>query len=709
MHSNIITYQSDRQADSPLDRTLDVAEFSDRRAINHERKTVSLRDLSKSLPVANSKDTMRHIKLGRFTGETTDKGCYRHNAAHESASGIEGDYDKGIISPQDAVAALEKARVAAMVYTTPSHQQDGKGHRWRVLCPLATDTTPSERAALLARVNGLFGGTLGDESFTASQSFNFGRIKGNPAPEVHLVEGRYLDHCADLDAGAIGKTKVERGEPGIAADLSHDPVRVERAKGMLEAAAERLADTNVARNEALCREAYLLGGLLANNLLDRESIFDALLPAMTENGYLDSHAKGDVVEVERVIVAQLLIGAKEPFDPFPQMEFDDDPDDEPEQPTLSQDILDLLGPAPMEYESTGGLPFMTPSQCAKLPPRDYVVKHLIAPQQIGCIFGEPGAGKSLIAPRMAYEIAQGVESFGLRTKAGPVFYVACEDQDGMAGRVQALRVELGDANTFHLFHTVSDLFSVEASPIKGKSKGSADLEALRKAAQKVRPKLIVIDTLAMAMPGLEENDAGGMNRVVQIGKRLARYGAAVIFVHHGTKADGSTPRGHSGFNGALDFSIMVKPADKAGIVRGAIRKNRNGPSYLDIAFKISTHRVGVDIDGEPVDAPYCLPCDPVQADGERALKPSEQAAYDLFLEMVENGPVDQTEWRGRAADEYHVSTSDNRASRRQAVARAVGGLIKLGKVRVENGLMSIPQHGDLDDWDDDVEVSDVLG
>lgn len=287
---------------------------------------------------------------------------------------------------------------------------------------------------------------------------------------------------------------------------------------------------------------------------------------------------------------------------------DDDWDDDDPQGGLS--IEDPLGPDPSALMQAGGLPYLTPGQCADLPARDYVVKRLIAPGQVGCIFGEPGAGKSLIAPRIAYEIAQGSDTFGLRTKQSPVFYVACEDQEGMAGRVAALHIELGDADTFHLFNTVSDLFS--PGVINGK--GSPDLEKLRKAARTVRPKLIVIDTLAMAMPGLEENDAAGMNGVVQIGKRLARYGAAVIFVHHGTKAEGNTPRGHSVFNGALDFSIMVKAADKNGIVRGMIRKNRNGPPDLDIAFKIGSHRVGKDIDGEPLEAPICMPCDPGQAE-----------------------------------------------------------------------------------------------
>jgi len=318
--------------------------------------------------------------------------------------------------------------------------------------------------------------------------------------------------------------------------------------------------------------------------------------------------------------------------------------------------------------------------------------------EIGCIFGEPGAGKSLIAPRVAYEIAQGEPSFGLRTKAGPVFYVACEDQEGMAGRVAALHIELGDADTFHLFNTVSDLFS--PGVIKGK--GSTDLESLRKAARQIRPQLIVIDTLAMAMPGLEENDAAGMNRVVQIGKRLAKYGAAVIFVHHGTKAEGNTPRGHSVFNGALDFSIMVKAADKAGIVRGGIKKNRNGPPDLDIAFKISSHHVGKDIDGEPVDAPICMPCDPGQADEKEKLTDAEQASLDLFSEMALDGPVTDAAWRKRAIDNFHVSASDDRDNRRRTVTRALKGLLKKSQLVIENGLMRFPNAVAIHEWDDDL-------
>lgn len=377
------------------------------------------------------------------------------------------------------------------------------------------------------------------------------------------------------------------------------------------------------------------------------------------------------------------------------LEWNDDDLDEDELPSgdclLSDDTA-----LPVD---TGGLTFLTPDQCANLPARDYVVKRLIAPGQIGCIFGEPGAGKSLIAPWLAYGVAQGENVFGLRTKQGSVFYVACEDEDGMAGRVAALRTDLGTADDFHLVRGCSDLFS--HGQIEGK--GSPDLVALFKQVKVIRPKLVVIDTLAMAMPGLEENDSAGMDRVVQIGKRLAKYGAAVVFVHHGTKAEGNTPRGHSRFNGALDFSIMVTKADKSGIVRGTIKKNRNGPPELDIAFKIGTRRVGTDVDGEPVDAPICLPCDPGQTGNEPKLTPAETAALALVLEMSESEPVDETKWRKAATDGFAISGSEKRDSRHKAVARALSALVQKGQIEIEGGLIRIPSSVEGADWDDDLE------
>ncbi len=379
-------------------------------------------------------------------------------------------------------------------------------------------------------------------------------------------------------------------------------------------------------------------------------------------------------------------------------DFDDDPEELPGSEFL-------LGEEASKSADTGGLTFLTPDQCAELPIRDYVIKMLIAPGQIGCIFGEPGAGKSLFAPRLGYAVARGEDVFGLRTKQGQVFYIACEDEDGMAGRVAALCGDLGVTDGFQLVQGCGDLFS--RGQVEGK--GSPDLEALVKQVRLVRPSLIVIDTLAMAMPGLEENDAAGMNRVVQIGKRLAQTGAAVIFVHHGTKAEGNTPRGHSVFNGALDFSIMVRTADRNGIVRGKIRKNRNGSPDLDFAFRIGSRHLGYDIDSESVEAPICLPCSPGDPEDNPILTSAEAAAFTLYMEMSDGVELNITDWRKAATDGLTVSGSDNRASRQKAVSRALSGLVKKGRIAVENGLMFVPRILENDDWDDIEEDQDSGG
>ena len=45
-----------------------------------------------------------------------------------------------------------------------------------------------------------------------------------------------------------------------------------------------------------------------------------------------------------------------------------------------------------------------------------------------------------------------------------------------------------------------------------------------------RPALVVIDTVAMAFPGLIENDADAMGRVVAVARALTEHGAAVLLV-----------------------------------------------------------------------------------------------------------------------------------------------------------------------------------
>jgi KaiC/GvpD/RAD55 family RecA-like ATPase len=299
---------------------------------------------------------------------------------------------------------------------------------------------------------------------------------------------------------------------------------------------------------------------------------------------------------------------------------------------------------------------------------------------VACIFGAPGAGKSLIAPFLGYMVAQGQEAFQMRTKAGGVFYVAAEDSHGMRGRVKALKQAHGSAQAFRLVEGVSQLLT--ANP----KDRAPDLLALVEAVKVERPALIFIDTLAMAFPGLEENSAEAMGRVVAVSRLLTRWGAAVVLIHHDTKSEGGTPRGHSLLNGALDVALHVKRDDEAGIIRGKLTKNRNGTCDRDIAFIIATENGGTDEDGEPITLPRCNPLHGAPAKVRR-LPPSEQAALDL-LER-EGGTLTEADFKDALANGREVSASDNPKSRRDVAARAIKALVQKKRITFNNGIYSM--------------------
>ena len=338
-------------------------------------------------------------------------------------------------------------------------------------------------------------------------------------------------------------------------------------------------------------------------------------------------------------------------------------------PDLPEPFEDLLGGDGEALDLTGNadkpkaaLRFLTPDQCATAPKRGYVVKGLLAPQDVVAIVGAPGCGKSTVAPLIGYMVAQGKEAFGQRTRQGGVFYVAAEDETGLQMRVAALRREHGDADGFNVVAGVSDLLD----------KDSGQLAALVEAVKAQRPSLVILDTLAMAFPGLEENDAAAMGRVVHVARRLTKRGAAVVLIHHDTKAGDGLPRGHSILNGALDVSLALKRDGKS--VVGHLSKNRNGPCDLTIEFEIDSAELGEDEDGELITAALCRPTDDPFA--ELAETQPRSAKGRVFMDalysiMEETGGEFATvaDVKMRLVQSQALSRSDKSETQRKAFNR----------------------------------------
>jgi hypothetical protein len=335
-----------------------------------------------------------------------------------------------------------------------------------------------------------------------------------------------------------------------------------------------------------------------------------------------------------------------------------------------------------------GLDLLTPAECAASPPRGYIIKGLVAPRDLVIVFGQPGSGKSVITPHLAYAIARGVDVFGRRVRQGRVLYVAVEDPHGMRQRVHALMVEQGDAPDFFLVDGVSDLMSAD----------SPDRADLRNLVADTEPALVIIDTIAAGFPGLRENEAEDMGNVVRFARSLTDTGAAVILVHHAPKAEGSTPRGHGSLNGDADAALLLTRIGTE--VAGSLTKNRNGSSDVTISFAITATQIGTDEDGDAITAPT-LTEQAAKAPGKRLLTPAEEAARRYLADVLatEGKPlpagadypkgmrgVSEEAWRAEC-ETRRLSTAETEENRYRIFRRVYQQLLGKKQVAARDGLV----------------------
>ena len=194
---------------SATQTTLNWTEFADAKATRltaHTGTWTSLIERIRTVGTFDRKDHCPWIKLAKFGNQRSEKNCLRHDANVQYITGLEGDYDAGLVTMEQAIEMLEKHGIRAAVYPSPSSTAEKP--RWRVICPLSEQRPPGERAALVARLNGALGAILAVESFVLSQSYYFGALVTNDYRVLVTWddpdEGRCVDELDELGAIAVG-------------------------------------------------------------------------------------------------------------------------------------------------------------------------------------------------------------------------------------------------------------------------------------------------------------------------------------------------------------------------------------------------------------------------------------------------------------------------------------------------------------------------
>lgn len=448
------------------------------------------------------------ISLAEYGEVVSPNGILRHAQNVVRIFGVELDYDGEQMPLQIAAQRLQAASIQSVLYTSPSHKPERP--RWRVLLPLSEPAIPEKRAEYVGRANRVLGGVASRESFTLSQSFYIGRVRGAEY-ETAETSGRCIDMASDIEpqyhVGRVGDGAINR-------DLTTD--------ADLRAAFERGED----RYQAMLK----LSSRWAVRGLDVDGITTSLEALFGDGPTLN----GDGVDLKarcRSIAESAVRKFGETraplrFDPEPMPRFD-----------------------PATGEMRTGEPrivFKTVQAILANPTRPkWLLKDILEENVLALMAGPRGTYKSFIALHWLL----------LAAMAGFEVVIVSAEGSGIDRRIRAWLKKHApgqDAGELkiHIFEgriNFNDPLEVEACATAIEAGG-------------IRPSVVAIDTLSKNSGGLDENSNSEVKAFIgNIDNGIRRrFQATVLLLHHTGHSEQGRARGASALEADTDAAYIIK-------------------------------------------------------------------------------------------------------------------------------------------------------
>jgi putative DNA primase/helicase len=208
-----------------------------------------------------------------------------------------------------------------------------------------------------------------------------------------------------------------------------------------------------------------------------------------------------------------------------------------------------------------------------VPPPRSLVGDLLQLDSLAAIYGQPGSCKSLLALDIGLSIASRRRWCGKDVIDGPVLYVVAEDTPGMGQRARAWRARHEHLGNVHWLLQRVPLLENDA------------IDELCEIVAEIAPALVVIDTLAKCMVGVEESSTREMGLAVDALDRLRSViNSCVCVVHHAGKDASRGMRGSNVLLGAADTTVECKRTREG--VTAVVTKQRNGADGQRIHFAL---------------------------------------------------------------------------------------------------------------------------
>lgn len=652
-----------------LDREIQFTVFPNAFASSKVDRSLPWSKLVQSLTapknIRGSKAECQLLKLATFGDVRTTKNSLRHDANMRQVTGLVGDYDGEIVSVEEAGARLRKHGIEAFFYTSASHTPEKP--RWRVLAPLSAPVETAQHYALMAALNGALGGILSTESFTASQTYYFGRVENAAYETLHVAGALCVD---DLSVEKVGPTKRERAKHD-ASDLSDalvyeavtDETLSDIRSALVHLASKGWADNGnrvkwikIGQNLAGLGDAGEDLFVEMSKLGDAPDLEDVTRERFTTFG-------GDRSDYRSVFAAAQAEGWVNPK----SIKKDD------HKPALAHP----------EGKKGDMVPFVEGSLFAQgFEDVDWLIEDVIPRAQVGVIYGASGSGKTFFALDLACAIHRGLEWRGKFVEQADAFYVAAEAGNGIKKRIAAYLHQNGEGPLPWFVDYQPNLATVESV--------HHIVESIKLRVK--RPGVIFIDTLALSHDG-DENSSKDMSLVLRHCKVLSdATGCLVILVHHTGKNEERGMRGSSALYAGADFVLEISAAGRDHTM--IVDKLKDGERGAEFPFTLPSVEVGQTPRGKVITSCYVRESDKslsqAKKNGRKPLTSQAQIfIFDVFRDalgmsesMTETELVEAVKAKQRAAD--------NAPSQSQSIKGSIAKMIISGHLLKENEDLSLP-------------------
>ncbi|MGX9218955.1 AAA family ATPase [Massilia varians] len=520
------------------------------------------------------------IKLAAFENASRAAG-----AQIKEVYGLEGDYDAGVVTLDEAAERLAAAGVCAFLYTSARHTPAKP--RWRVLAPLSRAHTPDEFHEVLALLNGAVGGILAPESFDLSRCYFYGKVQGTPY-DSRTVEGLCVD-TLDMLITPVARP-VSPLALGTDHTLGYDVNDLERQVALHRVTDQTIADLRAALASIPAEGDYnaWFRPVLALASL-KETAFSGEAYELADEWSQRFGAAYDAEELTRKWISALP--------------------DRITYRSIFQWAADAgwtnYGSIAPGGEDIGALPDLLTELRQNIIQADdadlfdefpHYVEKWIPEGEVTLLAGHGGTGKSYVALSMAMHVALGVPFGPLTTKQTNVLFFSGEDGSRL---LRQRRARLCRALAVDPKHLDGKLHLVDASdmdpalhreqriPANGRSTiatETAMLHALASLAQELDAGLIIIDNASDAYDDDEIKRARVRAFIRSLRSNLARPGRAVLLLSHVNKASAINGRsagaedysGSTAWHNSARSRLSLSPAGTEALIIEHAKANLSG-------------------------------------------------------------------------------------------------------------------------------------